>query len=409
MRILFVAYLFQPEPNAICGLPFAKELVKLGHEVEVLATYPNYPGGRVYDGYRMRLLQRETMDGIPVLRVPLYPSHDKSGLRRIISYTSFALSTATIGVLAVRPADVAYICQGPATLGLPGAVLRLIRGIPFVYNIQDLWPDSLLSTGMFNSPLGLRLVGSWCRWVYRRAARVVVITPGMKRLLGERGVPPEKIEVIYNWCDDSQLECPRADPALADRLGLAGRFNVVFAGNMGAAQSLHAVLAAAEIVKTRYPRVQFVLIGGGVETEPLKQRAAAAGLSNVRFLARRPMSEVAPILRMADVLLVHLKDDPLFRITIPSKTQAYMATGRPILMGVRGDAADLVTRAAAGLACEPENPHSIAEAVGRLQAMSPAELDAMGANGRRFYDEELSIKIGARRYEQVFAAVSPGS
>ena len=406
MRILFVAHYFQPEPNFFLGLPFAKELVKLGHEVEVLTGFPNYPGGRVYDGYRIRVLQKETLEGIPVLRVPLYPSHDKSGLRRMVSYTSFALSASSIGAAVVKSADVAYISQGPATLGLPGGVLRLLRGIPFVYNIQDLWPDTLLSTGMFNSPTGLKLVGTWCKWAYRWASRIVVITPGFKRTLCERGVPEEKVEVIYNWCDDSQLQSAEADPALVGELGLTGRFNILFAGNIGAAQSLSAVLEAARMVESTHPRVQFVLIGGGVEAGALRQQAADMGLTNVRFFERRPVSEIANILRLAHVLLVHLKDDPLFRITIPSKTQAYMAVGRPILIAVKGDAADLVAKANAGLTCEPDNPHSIAQAVQRFQAMSQLELDAMGDNGKRFYEQELSIETGTKRYEQVFEAAA---
>ena len=132
MRILFVAFYFQPEPNFFMGLPFAQELVKRGHQVEVLTGFPNYPGGKVYEGYRIRPLQREVLEGIPVIRVPLYPSHDVSSLRRIASYTSFAISASTIGTAAVKPADIAYICQGPATLGLPGFVLWILRRIPFV-------------------------------------------------------------------------------------------------------------------------------------------------------------------------------------------------------------------------------------------------------------------------------------
>ena len=191
-------------------MPFAKELVRRGHEVEVLTGFPNYPGGKIYDGYRVRMLQREILDGIPINRVPLYPSHDNSSIKRMVCYTSFALSASTIGAWAVKPADVAYVSQGPITVGLPACVLKLLKGIPFVLHIQDLWPDSLLSTGMFNNKLGLKMVNGWCNFVYKRAAKIVTITPGMKQRLIERGVPENKIDVIYNWCDDSQI-C-RAEP-----------------------------------------------------------------------------------------------------------------------------------------------------------------------------------------------------
>jgi len=406
MRILFIAHYFQPEPNFFIALPFAKKLVEFGHEVEVLTGFPNYPGGKVFEGYRIRPLQREILEGIPVVRVPLYPSHDKSAIRRAISYASLAASQSTIGTFLVKPADVAFVNQGPATLGLPACVIRFLRQIPFVYTIQDLWPDTLEASGMFNSQLGLNMVNSWCNFVYKRASRIVVITPGFKRKLCERGVPENKIEVIYNWCDDSQIASGERNPQLSKSLGMEGRFNIVFAGNMGKAQSLSAVLDTAKIIAPEYPTVQFVFVGSGVEVDSLKDKATIMKLKNVLFLPRQPVSQIGAILSLADVLLIHLKNDPLFRITVPSKTQAYMAAGRPILIGVKGDAADLVKKAKAGLSCEPENPQSIAEAVRKFQAMSQQELGKMGANGRKFYEKELSFEIGARKYEKLFEAVA---
>jgi colanic acid biosynthesis glycosyl transferase WcaI len=185
-----------------------------------------------------------------------------------------------------------------------------------------------------------------------------------------------------------------------------GRFNIVFAGNMGKAQAIESVLEAARIVGDKQPDVQFLFIGGGVEVENLKKKAAALELKNVLFLPRRPVSEIGAILCLADVLFVHLKNDPLFEITIPSKTQAYMAAGRPVLIGVRGDAADLVTKANAGLPCEPENPQSIAEAVLKFHAMPRDRLEAMGQNGKRFYEQGLSFKIAAARFENIFTSVA---
>jgi colanic acid biosynthesis glycosyl transferase WcaI len=402
MRILFITHYFQPEPNFFLGLPFAKELVRRGHEVEVLTGFPNYPGGKIYPGYRVKILQRENLDGIPVIRTPLYPSHDNSSFKRAMCYASFGLSAATIGPWVVKPADVAYVPQGPMTVGLPACALRLLRRIPFVLHIQDLWPDSLLSTGMFNNKLGLKMVSGWCDFVYKRSARIVTITPGMKRRLIERGVPEDKLEVIYNWCDDSQICRGKPDEELARSLSMAGRFNIVFAGNMGKAQAISPVLDAARIVGQQQPDIQFVFVGGGVDVESLKQKAAELGLKNVLFLARRPVSEIGNILSLADVLFVHLKKDTLFEITIPSKTQAYMAAGRPILIGVPGDATDLVTQANAGLPCEPENPQSIAGAVLKLHAMPRSELDVMGENGKRFYEQQLAFGIATTKFERIF-------
>jgi glycosyltransferase involved in cell wall biosynthesis len=177
----------------------------------------------------------------------------------------------------------------------------------------------------------------------------------------------------------------------------------MFAGTMGIVQALDAVLEAAALCSESLPHVQFVFVGGGVDRARLEEGAASRGLANIRFLPRQPISAMSTVLALGDVLLVHLKDDPLFSITIPSKTQAYLAVGKAILMAVRGDAAHLIVKSGAGLTCEPENPRSIAEAVARFAAMSPDDRRRMGAEGRRFYEEQLSLKAGVDKFEAIFA------
>ena len=404
MRILVLTQWFFPEPN-FKMFSFAKELIKHGHEVQVLTGFPNYPDGKIYDGYKIRILYREVIEGIHILRVPLYPSHDTSVVRRIANYASFAFSAMCMGAFLVKPADVMYVYHQPVTVGLPAIVLRLTRRIPIIYDIQDLWPDTLGATGMVNNKKILWLVDKWCRFTYNHANRITVLSPGFKKILISRGVSQEKIEVVYNWCDDSQIQSANKNTALARELGMESRFNIVFAGTMGRAQALDAVLDAAKIVGDRFPSIQFVFVGGGVDVDRLIQKARTMGIRNVLFLAKRPLSEIGKILNLADVLLVHLKDDPLFSITIPSKTQAYLSVGRPILMAVRGDAADLIERAGAGLSCIPENPNSIAQMVVKFFTMSREELDVMGDNGKKFYEQELSLSVGVRRFEEIFKSV----
>lgn len=404
MRILMLTQWFEPEPT-FKGLPFAKELVRLGHEVEVLTGFPNYPGGKLYDGYKVRLLQREVMEGISVIRVPLYPSHDGSAFRRIANYASFAFSAAFIGTLLVKPADVMYVYHPPATVGFAATVISKIRRIPFVYDIQDLWPDTLAATGMLNNTGILKLVDCFCRLIYRCASRVVVLSPGFMRMLIARGVSESKIEVIYNWCDENSIQRITNATDLKEQFGMAGKFNVVFAGTMGKAQALDAVLDAAKIVSHSQPEVQFVFVGGGIDLERLKQKSVKMGLDNVIFIPQMPMQKIGLVLSQADVLLVHLRNDPLFEITLPSKTQAYMAAGRPILMAVRGDAANLIEKANAGLVCTPENSESIAAAVVQFAGMSRHELDDMGERGRKFYETELSLPVGVSKFESVFRSV----
>jgi len=366
---------FDPEPT-FKGLAFARELVRLGHTVQVLTGFPNYPGGTLYFGYKVRLLQRETIDGISIIRVPLYPSHDGSVLKRICNYLSFAFSAALLGPLLVRQADVVYVYHPPATVALPAMMLKLLRGMPFVYDIQDLWPDTLEVTGMLNNQWILKRVDMWCHLTYRCADQIVVLSPGFKKILRERGVPEEKICVIYNWCDEGQITAEERSVAAQREPEMAGRFNIVFAGTMGKAQALDSVLEAAELVAARMPQVQFVFIGGGIDVERLKQIKTQKKLDNVLFLPRRPVSKMGSALNLADLLLVHLKDDPLFEITLPSKTQAYLAAGRPILIAVRGDAADLVEKAGAGISCIPEDAVSIAAAVEKRRRTRTSRTEA---------------------------------
>ncbi|HBN25990.1 MAG TPA: glycosyltransferase WbuB [Desulfobacteraceae bacterium] len=405
MRILMLTQWFEPEP-VFKGLLFAKELRKLGHDVQVLTGFPNYPGGKLYNKYTIKLFQREIIDGISVFRVPLYPSHDNNAIKRILNYTSFAVSASLVGFFLVRPPDVIYVYHPPATIGLPALFLHLLFRAPFVYDIQDLWPDTLEATGMVDNRIAIWMVEKWCRFIYSQAAKIVVLSPGFRKILIKRGVPEYKIEVIYNWCDENHLEAGVRNEDLALELGMAGRFNVVFAGTMGKAQALDAVLEAAQLLCDKLSKIQFVFVGGGVDVGRLKEKAIEQGVTNVRFLARRPLNEIGDILNLADLLLVHLKNNPLFRITIPSKTQAYMAAGRPILMGMRGDAAALVEKAGAGLICMPEDPHDIAHVVEKLYKMSREDLDLMGDNGRKFYEQELSLQIGARRFGEIFQAIA---
>lgn len=402
MRILFLSQWFQPEPF-FKGLPFAKALLGLGHEVEVVTGFPNYPGGRVYPGYKVRVFQREILDGIRVNRVALHPSHDSSGFRRTLNYLSFGMAAALLSPLVVRRPDAVYV-YNLVTLGPAAQALRLTWRCPVVYDIQDLWPDSVADSGMMNNPLLLRILDRWCRTVYRSASHLVTLSQGMKAELVRRSVPEDRISVIYNWCDEDSMRFEEPDPSLRIRLGLAGSFVVMFAGTMGLMQGLDTVLEAAERVREVEPRIRFVFVGGGVDRERLRHIASERGLHNVTFLERQPPEAMGKILAISDLMLVHLKDTPIFRITIPSKIQAYMAAAKPILCAVRGDAAELVRVAGAGISAEPENPMSIARSVLQLFSLSDAERKSMGANAREYYTRMMSMDAGYRRFDELFRA-----
>ena len=396
-RVLLITQWFDPEPT-FKGLLFARELVKQGFDVEVLTGFPNYPGGKVYAGYRIRPIQRERIDGVDVTRVALYPSHNQSALGRVANYVSFALSVIIYGVFRARRPDVIYAYHPPITVGIAAAVIKAIRRIPVLYDIQDLWPDTLRATGMIGSPHVLSVVGVACQWVYRRMDRIAVLSPGFKQVLIERGVPEMKLDVIYNWADEAAV----GDAGVALPPGFpATGFRVLFAGNIGKAQALDAVLDAAKLLEARGSRAQIILLGGGVEVPRLSARSAELRLSNIVFLPPVPMSRVGAYLNSADALLVHLRKDPLFDITIPSKTQAYMAVGKPIIMGVAGNAADLVVRADCGVVVEPESAQAISAGIEQLVELSEDAIRHMGCKARTFYDRELSVSSGTRSFAVV--------
>lgn len=402
-RVLLLTQWFDPEPT-FKGLVFARELIRQGFDVEVVTGFPNYPGGKVYAGYKIKLIQRECIDGVQITRLPLYPNHDQSAIKRVINYASFAASALFYGLFIAKRADVMYAYHPPLTVGVAASLIRWLRGTPLVYDIQDMWPDTLSATGMLNNSRALGLVGRVCDWVYRRVDQLVVLSPGFKRLLIQRHVPQSKIEVIYNWADESALTSPVG--SLPANFPEDDRFKIVFAGNMGKAQSLDAVLDAALILQERGSRVCFVMLGGGVEVGRLKARTQALALTNVVFLPAVPMAEVGTMLAAADALLVHLRKDPLFEITIPSKTQAYMAVGKPLLMAVNGDAADLVKQSNSGLTAESENPVALAEAAQCLADMPLDQLLSMGNRARHFYQEHLGLAVGASKFGDIFKALS---
>ena len=401
MRILLLTQWFQPEQN-FKGLPLAQALANLGHEVEVLTGFPNYPEGKLYPGHRIKMRQVETMGGVRVTRAPLYPSHDSSVFGRVLNYSSFAISSALL-IFSIRRPDVVYVYCPPMTAATAATALRLIRRVPYVIDVQDLWPDTLVSTGMVKEGTIVKLVGLWSAFAMRWANALIVLSPGFRVRLEERGATCP-IHVIPNWAPPEIEEMGSID---SPRVGTHREtFNILFAGNMGKAQSLETVILAAKRLKKEVPFIKFTLIGGGVDVERLKALSASAGTDNIVFLPPRSTKDMASVFREADALLVHLRDDPLFSITIPSKTQAYLAMGLPILMGVRGDAADMLEAAQAGIAFTPEDADSLAESAVQLSAMSHKAREAMGRSGSAFYREHLAFSTGVKAIERVLSAAA---
>lgn len=371
---------YPPEPQKVVS-DLAESLSEQGFQVTVLTGFPNYPTGSIYEGYRLRLFQREIMNGIPVIRVPLFPDHSASPLRRALNFLSFALCAAFLGPLLIPRVDLVYVIHPPLTAAFPAWIISRLQRVPFVYEIQDMWPETLRATGMVRSDRLLKLVGCVAKWTYKRAAAIRVISPGFRRNLIDKSVDPRKIHVISNWVDTEFYRPLKRSEELAQNLGLAGGFNVIYAGAMGRAQGLDTALDAAALLK-QYSDLRFVMIGEGTERARLQDLAAARELHNVVFLGPYPAERMAEFLSLADVLLIHLQDDPLFRITVPHKTFTYLASQKPILAAISGDAASVVESAGAGLACPPSDAIAMAKRVEEFYSMDANQRQQMADAGR---------------------------
>lgn len=382
MKILLLSQWYPPEPMKLLS-DMTESLVAMGHEVTVLTGFPNWPSGNIYPGYRQRLVQRETVNGVHIIRIPLYPDHSRNALKRAANFLSFALSATILGPFVTPRVDVIHVIHPPITVGFPAWVISRLRGSPFTMEIQDMWPENLRSTGMLSNKLALSAVGTFARWVYSKAILVRVISPGFRLNLLEKGVPDAKIRVISNWVDTKYYQPAAKSLEILNRLGMRGRFNILYAGTIGLAQGLDVVLDAAARLQLSTPDAEFVLAGDGVECERLRAEVARRKLANVRFLGRLPGEAMPGLYACADVLFLHLRADPLFAITVPHKVFTYLAAGKPILLGGEGDAAFLVTDARAGIAVPPSHPEALASAVVRLHAMSQADRETMGDNGRQ--------------------------
>lgn len=401
MRIGFVTQWYPPEPAFITG-ELARELTARGHEVRVLTAYPNYPGGRVYPGYRQRWNDRRTTGRLTVRRVPVYPSHDRSAPGRAANYLSFAASSSLAAARYLAGVDAIYVYHPPATAFAAAAVARLIRRTSVVLHVQDTWPESVTASSM--TPAGRvgkaihRCLDTAMRRLYRSATAIAVIAPSMAELVVERGADPGKVRVVLNWTDETLFRPLAPTPAAYAAIGRRDRCTIMFAGNMGPFQRVEtAVRAAAAVADT----IDLVLVGSGVEEQGARQLTAELGATNVRFLGRRPPQQMAELYAAADYQLVTLQDLPALRGTIPSKIQAALACGSPVIVSAAGDATRLVESAGLGLTCPPEDWRALADRFVVAAAMPVDTRAQLGRRAHRFYEERMALRVGADQIEEM--------
>lgn len=381
MRILFVSDNFPPESNAPASRLYehARHWVRAGHEVTVITCAPNFPEGRVYPGYANRWRQTESVDGIRVVRVKTYMTANEGVLRRTLDYASFMCASVAAGVLERRP-DVVVATSPQFFAGLGGLALSRLLQAPFVFEVRDLWPASIVAVGAMRDG---RLIAALERLelsLYRSARALVVVTAAFRQHIADRGIPADKIHVIPNGADLSWC-APRArDPVFIAEQRLEDRFVVGYIGTHGMAHGLERVLDAAELLRDS-PEVAFFFAGGGAERVALEKSVARRGLGGVRLVPRQPKERMPALWSACDLTLIPLRDDPVFAGVVPSKLFEAMAHGVPVLMSVpEGEATALVREQGCGVIIPPEDPAALAAAI-RTLSRSPERLAELGARG----------------------------
>jgi glycosyltransferase involved in cell wall biosynthesis len=382
VKLLVLSQYFWPESFRINDI--VRSCVAKGLEVEVLTTTPNYPGGRVFDGYRAGGCDREEWGGAKIHRVPIIPRGRASGIRLAANYLSFVLSGLLFGpwLLRGRKADVIFVyAPSPLIQAIPALFLGWLKKCPVVLWVQDLWPESLQATGHVRSRAVLRFVEQWIRFIYRHTDLVLVQSRAFEVPVAALA-PGKRIIYFPNSVEDAFLH-PGSDASPSLPV-LDSAFCLLFAGNVGTAQAMEVIVAAAKLLRTNAD-IHFVVVGDGSRWAWLQQQVRERGLVNVHLPGRFPVAAMPGMMFKASALLVTLTNQPIFAMTVPAKIQAYMAVGRPIIACLNGEGARLVTEANAGLAVAAEDAQGLAEAVLRLFEMSKQERDQLGENGRQYF------------------------
>ncbi len=403
MKVLLLSQHFWPESFRINEV--AQSLVEQGCEVTVLTGKPNYPEGQLFPGYRVGGIQSERHEGYEIVRVPLLPRGTGGAKKLVLNYLSFLFCACLMGPWALRGRrfDTIFVYgTSPILQAIAAVVLKWLKGATLVVWVQDLWPDSLQITGFVKSPKLLAAVAVVVRWIYRRSDLLLVQSPAfvapVEAMAG--GTPVQ----VHENPGDRAASGPQMPTAL--KLD-ASAFNILFAGNLGTVQSLDCVLDAAERLGVA-SGVRWVLVGSGARDAWLAEQVAARGLTQVQLAGRLPPEQMPAVFEQADALLVSLTGGPALSRTVPSKIQAYLAAGRPIVASMDGEGARVVQTAGAGLASAAEDAGALAAAVQALQAMTPEQRRGMGEAGRRYYAEHYEPDRLARalvgHFERAVAA-----
>ena len=406
MKILYVSQYFPPEMGAPAAraAELSRHWVQGGHDVSVLTGFPNHPTGVIPPEYKTkarRLVAREKVDGVHVVRTWLLPFPNRKAYERMLNYSSFCVSSATTGLFVSRP-DVVIGTSPQLLVGLSGWWIARSKRVPFVFEVRDLWPESLAAVGMGSENSVLhRSLAKIAGFLYRRSDHIVVVTPAFEEYLVDHWkVPREKISVVENGVE-TNLFSPREDNGdLRRQLGAEGRFIVCYIGTLGMAHGLETLVNAADRLQQVAPDVLFLLVGEGADKERIVAMAKTRGLANLRFVDQQPRESIPDYICASDASLVLLKKTDLFKTVIPTKMLEFMSCSRPVILGVDGQARKIVEEAQAGVFIEPESVDALVEAIVRLRGDARLR-ETLGSNGRRHILEHFSRQRTAATYIRV--------
>lgn len=407
LKIGILTQYYAPDPPSWIPTGLARELARRGHSVRVLTTFPHYETGRISHGYRQRSWFEENDGSVRVRRVPIIPSHSQNPIGRIANYLSFVASVLFAGKF-LSEADVIYVYGTPMTVAEPARVWARRRGIPFVLHVQDLWPESVTSSGLLGRGVGrivTRVLDVWLRSVYDQANAVLAIAPTMRKMLIARGVDSSRCHTVMNWSNDSDgVDAQRLRAKAEREKGLT----LVYAGNLGVMQDIEHVIEAVSNIRDR-PGLRVLIAGSGVLELRLRGLVDRLGLRNVEFLGRLSGTELTQVYASADFQLVTLRDLTIFSGTIPSKLQNGLANGVPVITTVGGDVRELVDKERLGFTAKPEDADSLAQAIRAAYDVGTEERINLSVRARAYYEQNMSMRSAIDQIEERLSLSARGS
>jgi glycosyltransferase involved in cell wall biosynthesis len=383
VKFLILTQFFAPEIGAsqVRLAYFCRELAAAGHQVEIVTGMPHHPAGRIFPEFRGNFYLQEKWEGLTIHRVWLYPTRG-SNWKRLLNYASFVV-TSLVGLSRANKPDYVFVDSPPLFLGISGWIAAKWWNVPLIFNVADLWPDSVRDLGVMKDGALVNFAYRLENWIYRHSTVVTAVTEGIRNsLLKTKGVPPEKVLFMPNGVDTTLFHPTPPDEALKGKLGLTGKKIILYAGNHGYAGAVEQILYAAKALRYEIS-VHFLLIGEGPEKQKLKELAAELGLTNITFHDQVPLAEMPAYVSLADLAVVTLRKSQVMAGARPAKAFVMMAGGKPIVLAAEGEAARLIQSSGAGVVVPPEDHESIANAI-RTLLQHPNIAAEMGAAGRNF-------------------------